>query len=323
MRRLVQRLQPQALIVQETELWPHLLRAVSQQGVPVAVVNGRLSPRAFARYRWGRPLMQHVLSHVSLILAQSVDNAHRFRHLGAPSKRVRVTGNTNIDRALLAATQPVKQHQLTPLLHKNRIWIGGSTHEGEETILLNVYRQLHAQYPDLRLVLAPRHLERTTTVVRHVKASGYRAVCRSQYASQHGQELDASSVLILDTLGELATLYSLCTVAFVGGSLIPVGGHNILEPAVYGKPVIFGPYMQHFPELAAMLRASGGAVQVKNEADLCRCIARLLAYPEEGRNMGNQALGALAANRGALDHTTQALSEMLKQKANGCTAKSM
>jgi 3-deoxy-D-manno-octulosonic-acid transferase len=313
MRRLVQRLQPQVLIVQETELWPHLLRAVSRQGAPVVVVNGRLSPRAFARYQWGRPLMQCVLSHVSMILAQSADNAKRFQHLGAPSERVRVTGNTNIDRALWATTQPAKPHPLAPLLHKHRIWVAGSTHEGEETTLLNVYRQLQTQHPDLRLVLAPRHLERTTTVVRHVQASGYHAVCRSQYGAQHGQELTASSVLILDTLGELAALYSLCTVAFVGGSLIPVGGHNILEPAVYGKPVIFGPYMHHFPELAAMLCTSGGAVQVKNEADLCRCTAHILAHPEAGRSMGKRALNALAVNQGALRHTTQAIIETLKQ----------
>ncbi|MCZ6874617.1 MAG: 3-deoxy-D-manno-octulosonic acid transferase [bacterium] len=314
MYRLVQRLQPQALIVQETELWPHLFRAVSQHRVPIAVVNGRLSPRAFARYRWGRPFMRRVLSHVSLILAQSEDSADRFLRLGAPSERVHVTGNTNIDRALLAATQPAKPHTLAPLLHKNLIWVAGSTHEGEETTLLNVYRQLQGQHPEIRLVLAPRHLERTTTVVRHVQASGYRALRRSQYASQHEQELEASTVLILDTLGELATLYSLCTVAFVGGSLIPVGGHNLLEPAVYAKPVVFGPYMQHFPDLAVMLCEAGGAIQVQNEADLCRSIDHLLTHPEEGRSMGNQALRALAANQGALHRTTQALTEMLKQK---------
>jgi 3-deoxy-D-manno-octulosonic-acid transferase len=127
-------------------------------------------------------------------------------------------------------------------------------------------------------------------------------------------------VLILDTLGELATLYSLCTIAFVGGSLVPIGGHNILEPAVYAKPVLFGPHMQHFPELAAMLRETGGAVQVQDEADLYQWIARILEYPAEGRRIGIQALHILATNRGALNRTTQALTELLTQNtANALT----
>ncbi len=324
MRRLVRRLQPYALIVQETELWPHLFRAASRHQVPIAVVNGRVSPRAFTRYRWGRPFMRRVLSDVTLVLAQSEDNARRFQCLGAPSKRVCVVGNTNIDRALLAAEQPTQPHPLAPLLCGKRVLVGGSTHEGEETALLDVYRHVQAQHPDLCLVLAPRHLERVETVIRHVQAAGYRALRRSQYDPHRPKDVEASIVLILDTLGELSTLYSLCTIAFVGGSLIPIGGHNILEPAVYAKPVIFGPHMQHFPQLAAMLCDAGGAVQVQNETDLRRCITRILAHPEEGRTMGKQALRALAANRGALDRTTRALTELLIQNsASPLTAKNV
>lgn len=315
MRRFIRHFKPHALIVQETELWPHLLRAASQQRVPVAVVNGRLSPRAFARYRWVRPFMQRVLSGVSLVLAQSPANASRFQYLGLPSERILVTGNTNIDRALLAAEQPAAPHPLAPLLHNKRLWVGGSTHEGEETALLNVYRQLHTRHPDLLLVLAPRHLERVETVVRHVQASGYHALRRSQCDTRQAQALEPSAVLILDTLGELATLYSLCTVAFVGGSLVPIGGHNILEPAVYAKPVIFGPYMQHFPELAALLCETGGAVQVRDATDLHQCMARLLAHPEAGHRIGARALHTLAANRGALHRTTRMLTELLTQNA--------
>jgi 3-deoxy-D-manno-octulosonic-acid transferase len=321
MRRLVRQLQPHALIVQETELWPHLLRAASRQRVPVAVVNGRLSPRAFARYRWGRPFMRRVLSGVSQVLAQSPDNASRFQYLGLSSERIQVTGNTNIDRALSAAEQPATPHPLAALLHNKRLWIGGSTHEGEETALLNVYRHLHTQHPDLCLLLAPRHLERIETVVRHIQAAGYRVLRRSQCDAHQAQALEPSVVLILDTLGELATLYSLCTIAFVGGSLMPIGGHNILEPAVYAKPVLFGPHMQHFPELAALLCDAGGAVQVQDEPDLYQCMARILGHPQEGHRIGAQALRTLAANRGALDRTTRALTELLTQNtANALTS---
>lgn len=316
MRRLIRHLQPRALIIQETELWPHLLRAASQHRIPVAVVNGRLSPRAFARYRWGRFFMRRVLSDVSLVLAQSPDNASRFQSLGLSSERIQVTGNTNIDRALLATEQPTTPHPLAPLLHSKRLLLGGSTHEGEETALLNVYRQLHTQHPDLCLILAPRHLERIEAVVRHVQASGFRVLRRSQCDTRLPQAIEPATVLLLDTLGELATLYSLCTIAFVGGSLAPIGGHNILEPAVYAKPVLFGPHMQHFPELATLLCDAGAAIQVQNESDLHRRMARILAHPEEGRRIGEQALHTLAANRGALDRTIHALTKFLNQNTD-------
>jgi 3-deoxy-D-manno-octulosonic-acid transferase len=224
-----------------------------------------------------------------------------------------VVGNTNIDRALRAAEQPARPHPLAPLVQGKRLLVGGSTHEGEETILLAVYRRLCEQHSDLLLVLAPRHLERVGTVVRHVQASRYRAVRRSQCDTLRAKDLGGPTVLILDTLGELPALYSLCTVAFVGGSLVPVGGHNILEPAVFAKPLFFGPYMQHFPELAAMLCNAGGAVQVKGEAELYAHVARVLDHPDEGRAMGARALRALVTNRGALERTTQALTELLKR----------
>jgi 3-deoxy-D-manno-octulosonic-acid transferase len=317
MRPLVRRLRPRSLIVQETELWPHLFRAAARQHVPVVVVNGRLSPRAFTRYMWIRSLMQRVLADVTLLLVQSEESAHRFQRLGASVQRLWVVGNTNIDRALLAAEQPARPHPLAPLVQGKRLLVGGSTHEGEETALLAVYHRLCMQHPDLLLVLAPRHLERVETVVRHVQAFRYRVLRRSQCDTLRSGELEGPTVVILDTLGELPRLYSLCTVAFVGGSLVPIGGHNILEPAMFAKPLFFGPHMQHFPELAAMLCHAGGAVQVRGEAELCTQVARILEQPDVGHAMGQRALHALMANRGALERTTQALTELLRQ-GSGC-----
>jgi 3-deoxy-D-manno-octulosonic-acid transferase len=313
MRRIVQQLRPRALIVQETELWPHLLRAVVQQHVPVVLVNGRLSPQAFRRYLWVRPFMRRVLANVTLFLTQTAESAQRLQALGAPAQRVRVVGNTNIDRALLAAEQATPTPPLSALVSGKTLLVGGSTHEGEETILLSVYRRLREQFPHLLLVLAPRHVERVPVVMQHVQGAGLRAMRRSQCDRFAPETLTDAPVFILDTLGELAALYSLCTVAFVGGSLVRIGGHNILEPAVYAKPVIFGPYMQHFPELATMLCAAGGAIQVHNEAELYGCIATLLAQPGEGVAMGQRALQTLVANRGALHRTLQAISTLLAQ----------
>lgn len=312
MRRLLQRLRPGALIVQETELWPNLLRAAAAQHVPVALVNGRLSPRSFRRYRWIRPLMRRILGHVTLLLTQSEEGAQRFRCLGAVPERLDVVGNTNIDRALLAAAQPPNLPGLAPWVAGRRLLVAGSTHEGEETLLLGVYKRLYVRYPDLLLVLAPRHLERVDAVVRHVRAFACQVLRRSWGATWPVMIATGPAVIVLDTMGELAALYSLSTVAFVGGSLVPIGGHNILEPAVFAKPVFFGPHMQHFPELATLLCQAGGAIQVQGEDDCYDHMAHLFATPEEGVAMGQRALQALAANRGALERTTSLLERLLR-----------
>jgi 3-deoxy-D-manno-octulosonic-acid transferase len=160
-------------------------------------------------------------------------------------------------------------------------------------------------------MLAPRHLERVETVVRHVQAHDCRAVRRSQCEDVQAVDLAGATVIVLDTMGELATLYSLCTVAFIGGSLVPIGGHNALEPAVFAKPLLFGPYMHHFPELAALLQQSGGAVQVHGEEELYDCLVYLFTHPEAGKTMGRCALAALAANRGALERTSTVIKALL------------
>src|SRR5919198_538554 len=229
MRRMMRCLRPRALIIQETELWPNLFHAAARQHIPVVLVNGRLSPRAFRRYQWIRPLMRRVFADMTLGLVQSAEGAQRFQHLGMDARRLQVTGNTNIDRALLAAAQPNPPHPLAPLVRGRRLLVAGSTHEGEESVLLSVYRRLYVHYPDLLLVLAPRHLERIETVVRHVQAHDCRAVRRSQCAAGQAVDLAGATVIVLDTMGELATLYSLCTVAFIGGGQVAVGGGKNLE----------------------------------------------------------------------------------------------
>ena len=312
MRRMMRRLRPRALLVQETELWPNLFRAAARQHVPVVLVNGRLSPRALRRYRWVRPLMRRVLADVTLLLVQSEVGARRFRHLGADARRIHVAGNTNIDRALLAAAQPTSAHPLAALMLGRRLLVAGSTHEGEETVLLSVYRRLYTLYPDLLLVLAPRHLERVETVLRQVQAHQCQALRRSQCQQWQTRALTGPVAIVLDTMGELAALYHLCTVAFVGGSLAPIGGHNVLEPAVFAKPLCFGPHMDHFPELVALLQQAGGAVQVHGADDLYVHLERLLAHPEEGNAMGQRALQALETNRGALERITSTLEALLR-----------
>lgn len=299
MSRLMRRLNPQALIIQETELWPHCLRAAARQGVPVIVVNGRLSPRSTKRYLCIRWLMRRVLADITLLLVQTEEAALRFQTLGAAASRLKVVGNTNIDRALRVRADQAPP-ALTKLAEGRRIWVAGSTHEGEEAMLLDVYRCVLQHHPDVLLVLAPRHLERVESVVRQIQAANFQVVRRSM---NHAETIDVSpgdTVVILDTLGELVPLYGLCTVAFVGGSLVPIGGHNILEPAMFAKPLVFGPYMHHFPDLARMFCAAEGAIQVADREALCRQVIRLLQQPAEAELIGQRAYQTLQANRGAL-----------------------
>ena len=306
--KMVRRLRPSALVVQETELWPNLFHELGRWQVPIVLVNGRLSPRAFRRYACVRSFMRRVLADVSLILAQSDSSAQRFQRLGVPAHKIQTVGNTNIDRALSQAEQPMPSHPVASLLADRQVLVAGSTHEGEEAIMLSVYQRLRAQHPDICLVLAPRHLERVETVARYVQACHLSAVRRSQYPNASNVRPD---VVILDTLGELIAFYKLCTVAFVGGSLAPVGGHNILEPVVFAKPLLFGPHLHHFPELAELLRQANGAIQVRDEAELYTHTAHLLANPAEAAAMGRRALQALDSNRGALQRTCEALTEAL------------
>ncbi len=313
MSRLMRRLRPHALIIQETELWPNCLRAAARQHVPVMVVNGRLSPRSARRYGWMRGLMRHALSDVTLLLAQSQEVAERFRALGAVDSRLVVVGNTNIDQALMTAQDVVTPRVLTLLLTGRRVWVGGSTHEGEEAILLDVYRRVRQHHPDVLLVLAPRHMERIDGVVRQVAAAHFRVVRRSACDGERVDATTGDTVVVLDTLGELVSLYRLCTVAFVGGSLAPIGGHNILEPAMFAKPLMFGPHMHHFPDLARMLCTADGALQVADAEDLYRQVTRLLEQPVEAELMGQRAHQALQANRGALAAVVDRVAGVLQE----------
>ncbi|MCY4514189.1 MAG: 3-deoxy-D-manno-octulosonic acid transferase [Candidatus Tectomicrobia bacterium] len=305
--KIVRRLRPSALIVQETELWPNLFRCLGQLQVPIVLVNGRISSRSLGRYALIRPFTRQVLGNVSLVLAQSDSSAQRFQCLGVPAGKIRTVGNTNIDRALEQA-QSVPPHPMAPSLAGRRVLVAGSTHEGEEAILVSVLRRLREQFPDLCLILAPRHLERVESIVRQVRATGLSVLQRSQYSGENEVRPD---VIVLDTLGELVSLYKLCTVAFVGGSLVPVGGHNILEPVMFGKPLLFGPHMHHFPELAQLLSNAAGAIQVRNEVELLAQAAHLLTNPSKGDDMGRRGRDALDRNSGALQRTYKELAAVL------------
>lgn len=306
-RRALDAIQPEFFIAMETEIWPNFFRSLHRRGIPSMIVNGRLSDRSFRRYRLIRFFMRRVLSHVTVVAMQSAEDARRVIALGAPAERVGVTGNLKSDAAPAdGASEPVWR-RLLGLSGEEPVWIAGSTRRGEEEIVLDAFLALRARYPGLRLVLAPRHPERTPEIERLLlerQLVGSRRTALPQNA-QGGE------VVILDSVGELAQLYGLADVVFVGGSLVPWGGHNMLEPALRRKPVLFGPHYMNFRESAELLLAAGAAFQVADGKDLAEAVARLLGDPELRKQMGEKGHVAVQSRRGAVNETLELIERFL------------
>ena len=306
-RKSLERVRPALLVLVETEIWPNLIHEARRRGVRVAIVNGRISPRSFGRYRAVRGLLSRVLADVDLFLMQSEPHADRARRIGAPAGRVRALGNLKFD-AIGDAPAPAELGRLIGEGTGDRpLWVAGSTVAGEEAMVLAAFREVRARVPAARLLIAPRHPERFAEVAALVEAAGFRAERRSAL----GPAGSAGGVLVLDTLGELARVYALATVVFVGGSLMPAGGHNVLEAAVAAKPVIVGPHMENFQEIADEFQAEGALSVVLSADELAREVAGLLADPARRAVLGGAARAIVERNRGALARTVDALAELL------------
>ncbi|WP_163557859.1 lipid IV(A) 3-deoxy-D-manno-octulosonic acid transferase [Halomonas sp. NO4] len=305
-RRFVTRLRPQLAIVFETELWPNLLAACDRAGVPVAVVNGRLSPRAFRGYRRIRPLMVEALAHVDWLAAKSHADAERFLALGMPAARTDVVGSLKYDLAIPEATMAASQ-RLSQVLGARPVWIAGSTHPGEEEHLLAAHARLRQHYPSALLILVPRHPQRFDAVAALCRDHGLALARRSQ-----GESPDARTAVYLgDTMGELLTLYGAADLAFVGGSLVSVGGHNLLEPAAMGVPVLTGPQLANFADIAETLREAGALVEVADGETLADTLRHLFDDEPERHRLAAAGQAVVAANRGALEHTLEGLARLL------------
>jgi 3-deoxy-D-manno-octulosonic-acid transferase len=303
-RRAIAALRPDVLVLEYTELWPQLIAAASEAQVKLALTNGRLRPRNVPRYRILFRLAGNLLEKFDVLMMRAEDEAERALLLGAPRERVHVTGNTKFDA--LAVSVPGEEdaslrHALA--LGPERLWVCGSTHEGEESGLLRVFAVLQKEHPDLRLLIAPRYIERAQRVLGLARSLGLRARLRSELG---GPE----PVIVLDTIGELVRAYQLATVVFVGGSFGRRGGQNILEPAACGKPVLFGPRMENFQDSVQVLVGRGG-LQVKDPVALLRLMRDLLARPEEIRKLGELAREAVSSVRGASARDARLIAELL------------
>jgi 3-deoxy-D-manno-octulosonic-acid transferase len=302
-------LSPRAALLIETEIWPNFIHACTSRGIPVVVINGRISPRSFRRYRLVRRWFGRVLSDVRLFCMQTAQDAERILLLGAPAERVRVVGNLKYDLTTLREAPDVAAVRARlGLPSGRRLLVAGSTHRGEEQTLLEVFQVLAGTRPELCLLLAPRHPERLDEVERLVRKAGLASVRRSQLPAM---PLDGTAVILLDTMGELAQLYAAAAVVFIGGSLIPHGGQNILEPAAVGRPVVHGPNMANFAEMRDLFRDAGAAIQVEDGASLPAHLATLLDDPALAERMGKAGRQIVETHRGATRRTADLVDELL------------
>jgi 3-deoxy-D-manno-octulosonic-acid transferase len=309
-------LQPKLFILAETEFWPNLLSGCFRRNIPVAVVNARISDRSWPRYLRLRRLWQPFLSRLSAVLAQSETDAERLRAIGCLPERVSIAGNLKFDvRAVSEAEATVR---LKALGHGLRFVVAGSTLEGEESALLEAWPRLLRADQQLVLVLAPRHPERFAAVAELLARSGIPWVKRSAWravAIETLQPVSAGQIVLLDTIGELASVYSLATVAFVGGSLIPAGGHNPLEPAQFGVPIVMGPHYANFRAIADDLLAHQ-ALRIVTKDELASAISHLLTNPAEAAAMGARARQVFDQQAGATARCLAALRELLPAQAS-------
>ena len=294
-RRFLARIRPRVAIIMETELWPNLLRECGRRGVPVLFASARLAARYVPRYRRFGTLFSAALRD-AWVAAQSAADAERFIALGADPARTRVVGNVKFDMQLGEAVAEKGSELQLRYLGARPVWTAGSTHEGEEELLLDAHAMLERTVSGALLVLAPRHPQRFEGVAALLERRGVIFERRSRTEAVRAE----SQALLLDTMGELTAFYAASDAAFVGGSLVPVGGHNLLEPASVGVPVITGTHTQNAPEIARLLVEAGGALEVADGMALAAAAARLLADPELRGRMGARARRFVESHRGSL-----------------------
>ena len=306
-RRAIHRISPRLVLIAETEIWPNLLRFCSQGRIPVVVFNGKISGRSIKGYLRFKSLFRDGLKSVALFLMQTDTDRNRIIQMGALPDRTKVLGNLKFDQTFPPVTLEEKKAMIASLRLKGEemLLIAGSTHKGEEEILLRLFKQLKTEVPNLFLILAPRHLDRLEEVEKILKREEISWERKTSLSGPENLRQEPPSVIVVDTLGELVRLYSLATLVFIGGSLVPVGGHNPLEPLVFKKCVLFGPYMIDFREITKRLVEQGGAVQVEDSRDLFVRLRELLRNEKTRAETGERGHQFLLKHQGATERTFQ------------------
>ena len=311
--RTIKLVKPRLFIMMETEIWPNLLRACERAGVKTVLVNGRISSRSYPRYRLAKPFFRRVLRHIDRFCMQSEESARRVIDIGAERDRVLVTGSLKFDSLEIPSSaapdrgrnRVLRYFRVSP---DRPVVIAASTVRNEEEPVLEAFQRIRATMTNALLIIAPRKPERFDDVEKLARRVGWNVARRSELRVDADPRHD---VVILDTIGELAQLYQVATVVFVGGSLVDTGGHNILEPAVFGKPIVFGPYMQNFAEISRTFLENGAAVQVQSDRELESALLDLLGDSVRRAGLGAAARALVEANRGARTKTMAAITQVL------------
>ena len=310
-RRTLNVVKPRLFVMTETEIWPNLLRECRRRGVRTLMVNGRISYRSFPRYRLIRPFMKRVLADIDRFCVQGEETSRRLIELDADPARIIVTGSLKFD-SLESSPTPGRGRERVLRFFRvpptRPVIIAGSTLKGEEEPVIRAFNRVRASGVNALLVIAARHPERFDEVERLCRHEGLTVVRRTELAIDADPRADA---VVLDTIGELAQLYQIATVVFVGGSLVPAGGHNILEPALYGKPVVFGPHMQNFGDIAETFLSNGAAIQIRTAGELQETMLSLIGDPVRRERVGAAARALVESNRGARDRTLAVIRDLL------------
>ena len=297
--RALRRIDPQMVIIAETEIWPNFLRTCRNRRVPVLLINGRISDRSFGRYLLVRRWLSRVFADYTVIGMQSEMDRQRIQAIGADPQKVTVFGNLKYD--VTSESRPLDGTLIQVLQGWKRLWVAASTMPGEEELVLNAFAKLRKSQADLKLVIAPRHADRFDAVEEIVKRKGFACLRRSVLGSSSGP------VLLLDSIGELAAVFEYASVVFVGGSLVAKGGHNVIEPARYEKAIVFGPYMENFRDIARLFLQGNAAIQIRNAEELAPAIEKLLTNTSLAAELGRNARAVVEQNTGATDRVLKYL----------------
>ncbi|GAA0690176.1 3-deoxy-D-manno-octulosonic-acid transferase [Dyella sp. SG562] len=307
--RFMQRVRPRLAIIVETEIWPNLYFACKKRGIPLMIVNARLSERSLRGYRPLQGLVRSALSCVRQIAAQSRTDAARYRLLGVEPARIVVSGNLKFDMPVPYAAVQAGEELRRQWGHLRPVWIAGSTHEGEELPVLEAHLQVLKRLPDALLLIAPRHPERFKLVESAVRSLGFSMATRSADRVPTA----AHQVFVIDAMGELMQFYAAADLAFVGGSLVPIGGHNVLEPAALSRPVLVGPHTFNFEEITLTLIGEGAAVRLNDASELGTAVLQLLRDAERRKSMGLHAQVVFDRERGAVQRVMELIDKQLQE----------
>ena len=327
-KNVLRRTKPGCILLIELEIWPNFLVSAYKKNIPVIIVNGRISNKSFMAYRTisriSKPFRDSLISEMNTYCARTEIDAQRFRDLGIPGKQIFVTGTMKYDNIPTRIDENIRR-ELANLFHikdNDLVFIGGSTHEDEEEILIRVFKRLNETFPNMRLIIAPRHIERTGVVSRLIGKMGFIPVLKTQLEGHnYNWQNTKREIILIDTVGDLGKIYSLANYVFVGKSLVPSGGQNMMEPAGLGKTVVFGPHTFNFKEEADLLLRNHAAKMVETEEELLKAIEFFIKYPDAAKEIGLKAQKVVNGKRGATVKSMEIIGKILGKSSGKIPAR--